>query len=56
MALVCYEAQEQHDPEHTDKITEVLQSLQQQLNVSSNYFLQSFICVVNIFFFWVVQV
>lgn len=33
MALLCYEAQEQHDPEHTEKIQEVLNSLQQQLNI-----------------------
>lgn len=34
MGLLCYEAQEQHDPEHSDTLTEVLESLQQQLNVS----------------------
>lgn len=33
MALMCYEAQEEHDPEHSDEITEVLGNLQQQLNV-----------------------
>lgn len=33
MALLCYEAQEQHDPEHIDQILEVLESLQQQLNI-----------------------
>jgi len=33
MALLCYEAQEQLDPEHTGKILEVLKSLQQQLNI-----------------------
>ncbi len=38
MALLCFEAQEQHDPEHTDKIPEALKSLQQQLNVSTSYF------------------
>lgn len=37
MALLCYEAQEQHDPEYTDKIPEALKSLQQQLNVSTSY-------------------
>lgn len=39
MALLCYEAQEQHDPEHSDKLTEVLESLQKQLNVNSDYIL-----------------
>lgn len=34
MALLCFEAQEQHDPRHTDKISEILTSLQQLLNVS----------------------
>lgn len=34
MALLCYEAQEQHDPEHVDNVSEALKSLQQQLNVS----------------------
>ncbi|KAE8286055.1 Cyclin-G1 [Larimichthys crocea] len=33
MALLCYEAQEQHDPEHTDKIPEALKSLQLLLNI-----------------------
>lgn len=33
MALLCYEADEQHDPEHSDKVAEVLESLQKQLNV-----------------------
>ncbi|KAM3612714.1 uncharacterized protein V6R79_013220 [Siganus canaliculatus] len=33
MALICYEAEEQHDPEHADKISEVLKSLQHQLNI-----------------------
>ncbi|XP_068181884.1 cyclin-G1 [Antennarius striatus] len=33
MALLCYEAQEQHDPEHADKISEALKSVQQQLNI-----------------------
>ncbi|XP_067374148.1 cyclin-G1 isoform X2 [Channa argus] len=33
MALLCFEEQEQHDPEHTDKISEALTSLQQQLNI-----------------------
>ncbi|XP_070818971.1 cyclin-G1 [Chaetodon trifascialis] len=33
MALLCYEAKEQHDPEYTDKIPEALKSLQQQLNI-----------------------
>ncbi|XP_039975417.1 cyclin-G1 [Xiphias gladius] len=33
MALVCFEAQEQHDPDHNDKISEALKSLQQQLNI-----------------------
>lgn len=32
MALLCYEAQEQHEPEHSDKIAEALKSLQQLLN------------------------
>lgn len=34
MALLCYEADEQHDPEHSDKVAEVLESLQKQMNVS----------------------
>lgn len=38
MGLLCYEVQEQHDPEHTDKISEVLISLQQLLNVSTDTF------------------
>nr|XP_020474900.1 cyclin-G1 [Monopterus albus] len=33
IALLCYEAQEQHDPKHADKISEALRSLQQQLNI-----------------------
>ncbi|CAN9514895.1 unnamed protein product [Ophioblennius macclurei] len=33
MALLCFEAQEQHDPEHVDEVSEVLRSLQQQLNI-----------------------
>uniref|UniRef100_A0A1A7WPE2 Cyclin G1 n=1 Tax=Iconisemion striatum TaxID=60296 RepID=A0A1A7WPE2_9TELE len=33
MALLCFEALEQHDPEHTNKIFEALKNLQQQLNV-----------------------
>lgn len=33
MALLCYEADEQHDPENSDKVAEVLESLQKQLNV-----------------------
>lgn len=37
MALLCYEAEEQHDPEHSDKVAEVLEGLQKQLNV--RYFL-----------------
>uniref|UniRef100_A0A3Q3VSJ5 Cyclin-like domain-containing protein n=1 Tax=Mola mola TaxID=94237 RepID=A0A3Q3VSJ5_MOLML len=36
MALLCYEAQEQHDPDHADKIREVLESLQKQLNVNGD--------------------
>lgn len=38
MALMCYEAQEEHDPEHSDEITEVLGNLQQQLNVGVCFF------------------
>lgn len=38
IALMCLEAQEEHDPEHADQITEALKSLQQQLNVSTNSF------------------
>ncbi|XP_031714047.1 cyclin-G1 [Anarrhichthys ocellatus] len=30
MALLCYEAQEEHDPEYTDNIAEALKALQQQ--------------------------
>lgn len=37
MALLCFEAQDQHDPEHTDNVSEALKGLQQQLNVSVNY-------------------
>lgn len=37
MGLLCYEAQEQHDPEHSDTLTDVLESLQQQLNVSRTH-------------------
>ncbi|XP_041846727.1 cyclin-G1 [Melanotaenia boesemani] len=33
MALLCFEAQDQHDPEHIDVISEALQNLQQLLNV-----------------------
>ncbi|XP_072251988.1 cyclin-G1 isoform X2 [Leuresthes tenuis] len=33
IALVSFEAQDQHDPEHIDKISEALKSLQQLLNV-----------------------
>ncbi|XP_018531250.1 cyclin-G1 [Lates calcarifer] len=33
MALLCFEAQEQHDPENTDNISEALKSMQQQLNI-----------------------
>lgn len=33
MALLCYEAQDQHEPEHSDKVAEALKSLQQQLNI-----------------------
>ncbi|XP_069027573.1 cyclin-G1 [Embiotoca jacksoni] len=33
MALLCFEAQEQHEPEHDDKISGALKSLQQQLNI-----------------------
>ncbi|XP_028272259.1 cyclin-G1 [Parambassis ranga] len=33
MALLCFEAQDQHDPEHMDEISEALKSLQQQLNI-----------------------
>jgi len=33
MALVCFEAQEQHDPEHTDNLSVALKGLQQQLNI-----------------------
>lgn len=34
LALLCFEAHEQHDPEHLNKISEALSNLQQQLNVS----------------------
>lgn len=33
MALLCFEAQDQHDPEHTDNVSEALKGLQQQLNI-----------------------
>jgi len=33
MALLCFEAQDQHDPEHVDNISEALKRLQQQLNI-----------------------
>ncbi|KAM4622098.1 cyclin-G1 [Polymixia lowei] len=33
LALLCLEAQEQHDPEHMDTILEALQSLQQHLSI-----------------------
>ncbi|KAM4555010.1 cyclin-G1 isoform 2-T2 [Odontesthes bonariensis] len=33
IALVCFEALDQHDPDHIDKISEALTSLQQLLNV-----------------------
>ncbi|KAM7389634.1 hypothetical protein PAMP_023597 [Pampus punctatissimus] len=33
MALMCFEAQDQHDPEHSDNISEALKGLQQQLNI-----------------------
>ncbi|TNM98687.1 cyclin-G1 [Takifugu flavidus] len=33
MALLCYEAKEQHDPEDGDKVEEILESLQKQLNI-----------------------
>ncbi|XP_037531264.1 cyclin-G1 [Nematolebias whitei] len=33
IALLCFEAQEQHDPEHTNQISEALRSLQQLLSV-----------------------
>ncbi|XP_008325613.1 cyclin-G1 [Cynoglossus semilaevis] len=33
IALLCFEAQEQHDPEHNDKISDAMTALQQQLNV-----------------------
>lgn len=35
MALICNEAQDQHDPEHVDELSEALSSLQKQLTVSS---------------------
>lgn len=34
LALLCFEAHDEHDPEHLDKISEALSNLQQQLNVS----------------------
>lgn len=42
MALLCYEADVQHDPEHSDKVAEVLESLQKQLNVRA--FFNTFLC------------
>jgi len=33
MALLCFEAQDQHDPEHIDNVSEALKGLQQQLNI-----------------------
>ncbi|XP_017279675.1 cyclin-G1 [Kryptolebias marmoratus] len=36
MALLCLEAQEQHDPEHANQISEALGSLQQLLNVKDS--------------------
>lgn len=33
MALLCYEFQDQHDPEHSDKVSEALSSLQKQLTI-----------------------
>ncbi|XP_061581103.1 cyclin-G1 [Cololabis saira] len=33
MALIAFEAQDQHDPEHNDKIFDALNTLQQQLNI-----------------------
>ncbi|XP_038155037.1 cyclin-G1 [Cyprinodon tularosa] len=33
LALLCFEAQEEHDPEHTNQISEALKNLQQLLNV-----------------------
>ncbi|XP_008282575.1 cyclin-G1 [Stegastes partitus] len=35
MALLCFEAQEEHDPEHMDEISEALKRLQQQLNIKN---------------------
>lgn len=37
MALMSLEALDQHDPEHSDNISEALKGLQQQLNVSIYY-------------------
>uniref|UniRef100_A0A1A8MAU2 Cyclin G1 n=1 Tax=Nothobranchius pienaari TaxID=704102 RepID=A0A1A8MAU2_9TELE len=36
IALLCFEAQEQHDPEHANKVFEALKNLQQQLNVKDS--------------------
>uniref|UniRef100_A0A669BEL7 Cyclin G1 n=1 Tax=Oreochromis niloticus TaxID=8128 RepID=A0A669BEL7_ORENI len=33
LALLCFEAHDEHDPEHLDKISEALSNLQQQLNI-----------------------
>ncbi|KAM9795293.1 cyclin-G1 [Neosynchiropus ocellatus] len=33
MAILCLEAQDQHEPEHGDKISEALRSIQQLLNI-----------------------
>lgn len=33
MALLCLEAQDEHDPEHCDKLSEALKNLQKQLNI-----------------------
>jgi len=33
MALLCFEAHDQHDPEHTDSVSEALKGLQKQLNI-----------------------
>lgn len=35
LALLCFEAQEEHDPEHMNQISEALKNLQHLLNVSS---------------------
>lgn len=40
MALLCFEAEEQHDPEHTNNIQEALKSLQQLLNVRIAFLLK----------------